>query len=96
MYFRDGFAATTVWCCCTEIERADQTLFLSLSDVPEMFMHEAELLSNQNNKETCPYNNDNNNNSNNNNNNNTRIERHNSRFFTISSLRREPSPTHTL
>ena len=30
------------------------------------------------------------------NNNNNRIERRNSRFFTISSLRREPSPTRTL
>ena len=29
-------------------------------------------------------------------NNNNRIERRNSRFFTISSLRREPSPTRTL
>ena len=32
---------------------------------------------------------------NNNNNNNNRIQRHISRFFTISSLRRELSPTHT-
>ena len=31
-----------------------------------------------------------------NNTNNNRIERRNSRFFTISSLRREPSPTRTL
>ena len=31
-----------------------------------------------------------------NNNNNSRIEMRNSRFFTISSLRREPSPTRTL
>ena len=35
-------------------------------------------------------------NNNNNNNNNNRTERCNSRFFTISSLRREPSPTRTL
>ena len=36
-------------------------------------------------------------NNNNNNNNNNRIQRRNSRFlFTISSLRREPSPTRTL
>ena len=37
-----------------------------------------------------------NNNSNNNNNNNNRIQRHKSRFFTVSSLRREPSPARTL
>ena len=36
------------------------------------------------------------NNNNNNNNNNNRFERRNSRFFTIPSLRREPSPTRTL
>ena len=36
------------------------------------------------------------NNNNNNNNNNNRIERRNSRFFTISSLLREPSLTRTL
>ena len=35
-------------------------------------------------------------NNNNNNNNNNRIQRRNSRFFAISSLRCEPSPTHTL
>ena len=35
-------------------------------------------------------------NNNNNNNNNNHIKRHNSRFLTISSLRREPSPTCTL
>ena len=38
----------------------------------------------------------NSNNNNNNNNNNSRIQRRNSRFFTIFSLRREPSPTRTL
>ena len=43
------------------------------------------------------HNNDNNDDDNNNNNNNNNcIQRSNSRFFTISSLRREPSPTHTL
>ena len=41
-------------------------------------------------------NNNNNNDNNNNNNNNNRIQRLNSRFFTISSLHREPSPTCTL
>ena len=41
-------------------------------------------------------NNNNNDNNNNNNDNNNRIERRNSRLFTISSLRREPSPTRTL
>ena len=38
----------------------------------------------------------NNDNNNNNNNNNNRIQRRYSRFFTISSQRREPSPTRTL
>ena len=38
----------------------------------------------------------NNNNSNNNNNNNNHTQRRNLRFLTISSLRRELSPTHTL
>ena len=38
----------------------------------------------------------NNNNNNNNSNNNNRIQRRNSRFFTLSSLRSEPSPTRTL
>ena len=40
-------------------------------------------------------NNSNNYNNNNNNNNNNRIQRHNSRFFTISSLCHELSPTRT-
>ena len=40
--------------------------------------------------------NDDDNNNNNNNDNNNRIQRRNLRFFTISSLRREPSPTRTL
>ena len=38
----------------------------------------------------------NNNNNNNNNNHNNRIHRCNSKFFSVSSLRRKPSPTHTL
>ena len=41
-------------------------------------------------------NNNNNNTNNNNNNNNNRIQRRYSRLFTISSQRREPSPTRTL
>ena len=41
-------------------------------------------------------NNNNSNNNNNNNNNNNRIQRRSSRFFTISSQRRELSPTRTL
>ena len=41
-------------------------------------------------------NNNNNNNNNSNNNNNNRIQRHYSRFFTISSQRRELPPTHML
>ena len=52
--------------------------------------------NNNNNNDDDDDDDDNNNNNNNNDNDNNHIQRRNSRFLTISSLRRELSPTRTL
>ena len=82
-------------CGCLALERAFFFLFLGYR---VMFN-----LNNNNNNNSNKNDNDNDDNNNNNNNNNhhhnhnhNHIHRRNSRFFTVSSLRREPSPTRTL